>query len=197
MDMPSQDVPLIYRYIDKFCESISLMWMYWKPLCMTQMLEPAEYMRRIYTSETSGSVNAVCHMNSLFENILIVHLSSTGLYFAMPWRATSVSCSCVGLCAWDELRWAGVFGEVTYKSKLMCEEIKSRGNAKNACHRSVQSLLPTCLLSAKIKIEFCLIVRVIMPCVLFYMSMKHGLSRWKKNADEMFSRIDFWGRCLT
>ena len=70
-----------------------------------------------------------------------------------------------------------MFGEVTCKSKLMYEEIKSRGNTKNACHRSVQSLWPTCLLSAKIKIEFCRIVRVIMPCVLFYMSVKHGLSR--------------------
>ena len=59
---------------------------------MTQMLEPAEYMRRIYTSETSGSVDAVCHMNSLSENIFIVRLSSTGLYFVVPWYATSVSC---------------------------------------------------------------------------------------------------------
>jgi len=56
------------------------------------MLEAAEYMRRMYTSGTSGSVDAVCHMNSLFENILIVLLSSTGLYFVVPWHATSVSC---------------------------------------------------------------------------------------------------------
>jgi len=53
------------------------------------------------------------------------------------------------------------------KSKLMCEDIKSRGNAKNSCHHSVQSLLPTCLVSANIKIELCGTVRVIMPCVLY------------------------------
>ena len=52
-----------------------------------------------------------------------------------------------------------MFGEVTNNSKLMCKEIKSRGNAKNACHHSVQSLLPTCLLSANTKIEFCRNVR--------------------------------------
>jgi len=53
------------------------------------------------------------------------------------------------------LRLAGVFGEVTDNSKLICEGIKSRGNAKNACHHSVPNLLPTCLLSANTKIEFC------------------------------------------
>jgi hypothetical protein len=58
-----------------------------------------------------------------------------------------------------------VVGEVIYKSKLMREENKSRGNAKNACHHSVQTLLPTCLLSANIKIEFGR--TVIMPCVLY------------------------------
>jgi len=59
---------------------------------MTQMLEPAEYMRRMYTSETSGSVDAVCRMNSLFENVLIMLVFCTGLYFVVPWHATSVSC---------------------------------------------------------------------------------------------------------
>lgn len=59
---------------------------------MTQMLEPAGYVRRMYTSEASGSVDAVCHMSSLFENILIALLSSRGLYFVVPLRATCVSC---------------------------------------------------------------------------------------------------------
>lgn len=80
-------------------------------------------------------------------------------------RDICVVCRCVGLCAWVGLRWAGVCGEVTRSSKLMCEEIKSRRNAKNACHHSVQSFLPTCLLSANTKIEFCRIL--IMSCVLY------------------------------
>ena len=58
---------------------------------MTQMLEPAEYMRRMYTSEPSGSVDAVCHMDSLFENILLALLCCRRLYFVVPWYATSVS----------------------------------------------------------------------------------------------------------
>jgi hypothetical protein len=58
-----------------------------------------------------------------------------------------------------------VCGEVTNDSKLMCEEIKSRGSAKNACHHSVQSLLPTCLLSADIETEFCR--TLIVSCVLY------------------------------
>ena len=59
---------------------------------MTQILEPAEYMCRVYTSETSGSVDTVCRMNSLFEYVLIMRVFCTGLYFVVPWHATSVSC---------------------------------------------------------------------------------------------------------
>jgi hypothetical protein len=69
------------------------------------MLEHAEYMRRMCASETSGSVDAVCHMNSLFESILIVRVCGHRLVFCGAFaRHICVVCRCGGLCARVGLR---------------------------------------------------------------------------------------------
>ena len=64
--------------------------------------------------------------------------------------------------------------EVKQTSKsCMHEEIKSRLNLENACHHLVQTVVSSCLLSNSIKAVHFLL--------LFYMSMKLGLSHSGKN----------------
>jgi hypothetical protein len=55
-------------------------------------------------------------------------------------------------------------GTMLTDQNYICEEIKSRLNMGNACYHSVQSLLPSCLLSRNVKVKIC--KTIIVPVVL-------------------------------
>jgi hypothetical protein len=55
-------------------------------------------------------------------------------------------------------------GTMLTDQNYIYEEIKSRLNMGNACYHSVQSLLPSCLLSRNVKVKIC--KTIILPVVL-------------------------------
>jgi hypothetical protein len=56
-------------------------------------------------------------------------------------------------------------GTTVTNQNLIQEEIKRRLNSGNACYHSVQSLLPSCLLSKNVKIR--IYRTIILPVVLY------------------------------
>jgi hypothetical protein len=56
-------------------------------------------------------------------------------------------------------------GTTAANQNLIHEEMKSRLSLGYTCYHSVQSLVPSCLLSKNLKIEICKII--IMPVVLY------------------------------
>jgi hypothetical protein len=70
----------------------------------------------------------------------------------------------------------------------MHQEIKGRLNSKNACYDSVQSLLPSCLLSRNLKVK---IYKSIIPPVVLY-----GCETWSLTLREQHRLRVFENRVL-
>jgi hypothetical protein len=79
-------------------------------------------------------------------------------------------------------------GSTLTDENCMNEEIKSRLNPWNACYHSVQSLLPSCLLSRNLKVK--IYKKIILPVILY------GCETWSLTLREQHRLRVFENRVL-
>jgi hypothetical protein len=75
----------------------------------------------------------------------------------------------------EQLKYLGT--TLTNQNSIQ-EEIRSRLKSGNACCHSVKNVLPSSLLSKKLKIKG---YTELQFCLLFYMGVKLGRSHWGRN----------------